>query len=112
MGLFAPDQVNGDIVSLLRTNPLHLTPNGQSGAAAAGTDASGGFQGLLFKALNGVNGLEQGSLSLEQQMITNPQSVDAHDVTIALGEANLALSLTKAVVDRVVRAYQDLINVR
>ena len=45
-------------------------------------------------------------------MITDPDSVDVHDVTIALAEANLALSMTKAVVDRALAAYREIINVR
>ncbi len=110
MALFGADEVRGDLVGLARTDPRHLTPDGLSGPI--GKEAGNGFQGLLLKALDGVNGAEQKSLSLEQQMIVDPQSVDAQDVTIALGEANLALSMTKAVVDRVVRAYQDIINVR
>jgi len=112
MSLFGPSQVSGDVVTLKRTNPLHLDSEGLSGAAASAKDETGGFQGLLLRALDGVNGITQKSLSLEQQMVVAPQSVNAHDVTIALGEANLALSMTKAIVDRVIRAYQDIINVR
>jgi flagellar hook-basal body complex protein FliE len=33
-------------------------------------------------------------------------------VTIAQAKASLALSITKNVVDRVIRAYQDIINIR
>ena len=47
-----------------------------------------------------------------QAMVTDPDSVDVHEVTIALAEANLALSITKAVADRALRAYQEIINVR
>ena len=39
-------------------------------------------------------------------MITDPESVDVHDVTIALAEANLSLSMTKAIIDRAIRAYR------
>jgi flagellar hook-basal body complex protein FliE len=45
-------------------------------------------------------------------MITDPDSVNVHDVTVALAEANLALSMTKAVVDRALAAYREIINVR
>lgn len=110
MTLFGVPQASGDIVSLQRSDPRHLTPEGLTGPVDQ--KSSGGFPGMLLNALDGANNLEQRSLSLEQQMIIDPKSVDAHDVTIALGEANLALSMTKAIVDRVIRAYQDIINVR
>jgi flagellar hook-basal body complex protein FliE len=45
-------------------------------------------------------------------MITDPDSVDVHDVTISLAEANMALNITKAVLDRVVRAYRDITSAR
>jgi flagellar hook-basal body complex protein FliE len=52
------------------------------------------------------------AVNLAQQMITDPDAVDVHTVTIALAEANLALSMTKAVVDRALAAYREIINVR
>jgi flagellar hook-basal body complex protein FliE len=51
-------------------------------------------------------------MDLTQRMITAPDSVDVHDVTIALAEANLAISMTKAIVDRALTAYREIINVR
>jgi flagellar hook-basal body complex protein FliE len=45
-------------------------------------------------------------------MVTDPTSVNVEDVTIALAEANLSLSMTKAVVDRALAAYREIINVR
>ena len=101
-------QVDGDTVNLLRTHPMHMgsitdTPK---------TGASGDFGAMLLKALNGVNQLELESNALSTQMITDPDSVDAHDVTIAMAEANLAVSLTKSVVDRALQAYSNIINMR
>lgn len=110
MSLFGPSQVGGDIVTLRRTNPLHLNSAGQTGPI--NEPAKAGFGSLLFDALNGVNDMAQKSLSLEQQAIVDPKSVNAHDITIALAEANMGVSITKAVVDRVLQAYQNIINVR
>jgi len=67
---------------------------------------------MLLKAINGANDVTQKSLSLEQKSIVDPQSVNAHDVMIAMAESNMAISMTKAVVDRVLRAYQDISNIR
>ncbi len=70
------------------------------------------FGNLLLSALNNVNDSQVKGMELEQQFITNPDSVDVHDVTIALAEANLAISMTKAIVDRALAAYREIINMR
>lgn len=111
MSLFGASQVTGDVVEMKRTNPLHLDAAGQVGPVG-GTKPKNDFQNMLLTAINGANDVTQKSLSLEKQAIVDPQSVNAHDVMIALGESNMAISLTKAVVDRVLRAYQDIINIR
>jgi flagellar hook-basal body complex protein FliE len=51
-------------------------------------------------------------MDLTETMLTDPDSVDIHDVTVAIAEANLALSMTKAIMDRAIRAYQQVINTR
>jgi flagellar hook-basal body complex protein FliE len=100
----------GDVVKVARTNPNHLAGVGVSTTEKQGVEAA--FGEMLLKALNGVNDSQVTAVNLAQQMITDPESVDVHDVTIALAEANLALSMTKAVVDRALAAYREIINVR
>jgi flagellar hook-basal body complex protein FliE len=102
---------NGDIVTLLKTNPLHISGAGERRAAEPG-GVEESFGDLLMKALGSVNASQQKSMDLTQRMITAPDSVDVHDVTIALAEANLAISMTKAIVDRALTAYREIINVR
>jgi flagellar hook-basal body complex protein FliE len=100
----------GDVVNLARTNANHLTGAGEKTAEKTNVEAA--FGDLLLKALNQVNDSQVTAVDLAQQMITDPDSVNVHDVTIALAEANLALSMTKAVVDRALTAYREIINVR
>ncbi len=100
----------GDIVTVARTNQKHLAGVGEATGEQQGVEAA--FGELLLKALNGVNDTQVNAVNLAQQMITDPDSVDVHTVTIALAEANLALSMTKAVVDRALAAYREIINVR
>jgi len=101
----------GDVVTMARTDAKHLAGVGEKPAGEAkGVEAA--FGELLLKALNQVNDSQVTAVDLAQQMITDPASVDVHDVTIALAEANLALSMTKAVVDRALAAYREIINVR
>ena len=100
--------VSGDVINLTRTHPSHL--GGVNDAVKSGGD--GDFGALLMRALNGANQLQLESEDLSTKMITDPDSVDAHDVTIALSKANLAVSMTKAVVDRSLQAYSNIINLR
>ena len=107
-----PIQAAGDVVTMARTNPRHLAGIGESAPAAAGGGPEQSFGQLLIGALGNVNDSQITSMDLTQRMITRPDSVNVHDVTIALAEANLALSMTKAIVDRALAAYREIINVR
>ena len=105
-----PIQAFGDVVRMARTDPRHISGIGEQAAPAAGPEGS--FGNLLLGALGSVNDSQLKSMDLTQQMVTNPDSVNVHDVTIALAEANLSLSMTKAIVDRALAAYREIINVR
>jgi|SRR5271157_381379 len=122
MALIDPTQAIGDIVKLARTNPMHLAgageasaasgaafPGGQAGATSA---AEQSFGDLLMGALGKVNDSQLTAMGLSQKMVTDPKSVNVEDVTIALADANLALSMTKAIVDRALAAYREIINIR
>ena len=102
-------QVSGDKIILRTTDPRHI---GGQGGRDRGEAKSGDFGRVLMDGLNKVNNAQQESLRLSQQMITDPDSVDVHDVTISLAEANMTLNITKAVLDRVVRAYRDITSAR
>jgi flagellar hook-basal body complex protein FliE len=118
--------VQGHQVELKRSDPRHLAGSaGSSGSAASagslrlpGSASSATptteseFGKLFVSALNQVNDLQNRSMAMSEAMITDPESVDIHDITVALAEANLALSMTKAIVDRAIRAYRELLSVR
>jgi flagellar hook-basal body complex protein FliE len=103
-------QAYGDVVRLARTDPRHFAGFGEQAAAAPSPERS--FGDLLLGAVGSVNDSQLRSMDLTRRMITNPDSVNVHDVTIALAEANLALSMTKAIVDRALTAYREIINIR
>ena len=119
MAFIDPAQAIGDVVKLARTNPAHLAGMGElagTGDAATAAGQPSGIEGkfgqLLVGALDGVNDSQLKAMNLSQRMITDPGSVNVEDVTIALADANLALSMTKAIVDRALAAYREIINIR
>ncbi len=105
-----PTQAMGDVVKLARTSPLHIPGEGEQVSSSSGIEQK--FGDMLLSALGSVNNDQVTAMDLSQKMVTDPTSVNVEDVTIALAEANLSLSMTKAVVDRALAAYREIINVR
>jgi flagellar hook-basal body complex protein FliE len=103
-------QVSGNAVDVLRTNSSHIP--GQLHAGQDNKESESAFGNMVIDALNEVNDLAQESTALTEQYIINPDSVDVHDVTIAMSKANLAITLTKSVVDNALKAYREIINIR
>ena len=115
MDLISSTQALGQQITLRTTDPRHI--GGQARAAGyaadkAPADAEASFGKLFFQSLGQVNDLQVRAQDLSQALITDPDSVDIHDVTVALAEANLALSMTKAIIDRAIRAYREIVNIR
>lgn len=104
------NQVNGDLIDIKRTNSLHLNANG----VQAPLENSDGvtFEQMMLEALDGVNADQMETSSLMEQMVTNPDSVDTHDVTIAMAKSDMSLNVTKAVIDRAVAAYKEITSLR
>ena len=115
MAFIDPAQAVGDIVKMARTDPRHLAGIGEVLASEQDAAASGAeqkFGDLLLGALGSVNDSQLNAMNLSQKMVTDPKSVNVEQVTIALADANLALSMTKAIVDRALAAYREIINIR
>lgn len=90
-----------------------LGASGSVGAIRAGEAVQGGdFGSALLRALDGVNEYQAESSTLMERMIVDPDSVDPHDVTIAMAEANLSLNIARTILDRVVRGWKEVINTR
>lgn len=104
-------QTLGDIVKVNRTNEKHMGL--ETGQAAGGDkDVVESFAQTLNTALKKVNEKQVQSDVLANQMIVAPNSVNVHDVMIAAQEAQMSLNFLKQVRDRVVKAYQEIINMR
>lgn len=127
------------LAALVRTNTMHFASDGESSglavdqrdglsadmfsvagpagagkavASAGSAKAASSFEEALLKAIDGVSATQGKGDNLLRQVVANPDSVDAQDVTIAMAEANMSLNLAKTILSRVVTAWKDVINTR
>ncbi|MCR4742033.1 MAG: flagellar hook-basal body complex protein FliE [Treponema sp.] len=70
------------------------------------------FQSYLLEAVNNVNSNQNNVSSLQEKLITNPDEVDVHDVTIAMSKARMSLNLAQTVIDRLVTDWNEISTTR
>jgi len=70
------------------------------------------FQSFLLDAMNTVNTQQNDVSKLQEQLITDPDSVDIHDVTIAMSKARMSLNLAQNVIDRLVSGWNEITTTR
>ena len=96
----------GSVMSLTqnqdKTSILHTTQK----------DGTLYFKDYLMDAVNTVNSQQMDVTRLQEQVITDPESVDVADVTIAMQKARMSLSLAQTVIDRLVSGWSELTTVR
>lgn len=74
----------------------------------AGIEKTGTFKSYLLDAVNKMNEQQLNVSSLQEKVITDPDSVDIHDVTTAMAKAQMSLNLAQTVIERVVKGWTDL----
>jgi len=72
----------------------------------------GSFASYLLNAVNSVNDKQLEVSRVQEQLITDPDSVDIHDVTTAMAKAQMSLSLAQTVIDRLVQGWNELQTTR
>ncbi|GHV89533.1 hypothetical protein AGMMS50268_00360 [Spirochaetia bacterium] len=125
MAVFSAEMVSGDRIPLNLTHPKHMAPDRSSLTGIGksitelekkiGADSvipSGTFEETMLQALDRVSGDQQLASSLSQQAITDPGSVDIHDITIAQAKATMSLDTTRTILNRLVQGWRDIINTR
>jgi len=101
--------VQGHIVTMQRTHARHM---GAVTEEPQDPKVGQNFADLLFNGIQSTSQLQNQAADLMVQSIVQPDAVDADDVALAASKANLSLSLMKAVVDKALRAYNEIINMR
>jgi flagellar hook-basal body complex protein FliE len=127
MNIFKPELLSLRDLPMLQANNMRNFVRGENnfnivtGGAinelgnTIGADAitnAGSFDNAMLSALDQVSQLQQQPSNLIQQSITEPGSVDVHDITKAQAEASLSLNITRTVLSRIVQSWKDIINTR
>ena len=76
------------------------------------SDQSKSFQSYLLDALSTVNSQQLDVTNVQEKLITNPDDVDIHDVTIAMAKARQSLNLAQTVIDRLVTGWNEITTTR
>jgi flagellar hook-basal body complex protein FliE len=132
MTIYKPELVYGDKVPMTITNPRHMVPvkgsfsvggkvvNGQGALIAELSDKigaeavvrAGTFEDTMLRAIDKVSASNNFASQLAQTAITDPGSIDPHDLTIAQAEAQMSLNITRTILNRIVQGWKDIINTR
>ena len=70
------------------------------------------FEQVLLKTFDLMNKKQTRVDALSEKMIINPESVDPHDLTIAMAEASLSLKMTQTIIDKTIKAWNDITTTR
>jgi flagellar hook-basal body complex protein FliE len=79
---------------------------------AEGVMRDGLFDETMLKALDKVSDYQIQAEYLQQKAITDPDSVNVHEITEAQSMATMSLNITRPVLNRIVQAWKDIINTR
>ncbi len=101
---------------MLRTNPAHagtakisnLIPGQERVVNDSADKKMGTFETYLMNAVKEMNSQQIDVNRKTEQLITDPDSVDIHEVTTAMAKAQMSLSLAQTVIDRVVSGWNEL----
>lgn len=107
-------------LELNRTNPAHigtapvknLLQNNSPEKAGSAEKTKGKFETYLLEAMDTMNSQQVNVSHIQEQLITDPDSVDIHDVTTAMAKAQMSLSLAQTVIDRLVSGWNELSTTR
>ncbi|MCQ2596243.1 MAG: flagellar hook-basal body complex protein FliE [Treponema sp.] len=107
-------------LQMTRTNPAHTGVSKLTDIAGAPlndipSSAENGiaktrasFQDYLIEAMSSMNQQQVDVSNLSQQLITDPDSLDVHDVSIAMSKARMSLNLAQSVIDRLVTGWNEI----
>lgn len=99
------------MVAQLKAVALKAQPGAmpvEKGGAAAPVD----FAQALKASLDQVNGMQKNSQQLSERFALGDNSVNLSDMMIAMQKSSIALQATVQVRNKLVSAYQDIMNMQ
>ncbi len=104
-------------LQMIRSNTAHIGTGTIAGLTqntktSEGVSNKGSFDTFLIDAMSSVNDKQMDASAISQQVIVDPDSVDVHDVTISMAEANLSLTLANTVISRITQAWSEITTTR
>ena len=105
---------------MTRTNPAHvgsvkltsLVPGSENKSSVKNDKSFGTFESYLVNAVSEMNSQQLDVNRVQEKLITDPDSVDIHDVTTAMAKAQMSLNLAQTVIDRLVSGWSEISTTR
>lgn len=111
-------------LQMTRTHPAHTGRTALSDIAGAPlnsipsaaenniTKTRINFNKYLLDAVKSMNSQQLDASAAGQRLLTEPDSIEAHDVAIAMAKARMSLNLAQTVIDRIVSGWNDITTTR
>lgn len=100
---------------MTRTNPAHSgtarlssVSFSENAGEVSGGKKLGSFESYLMNAVSEMNNQQLDVGRVQEKLITDPDSVDVHDVVTAMAKAQMSLSLAQTVIDRLVTGWNEI----
>ncbi|MBR5646787.1 MAG: flagellar hook-basal body complex protein FliE [Treponema sp.] len=95
-----------------KIDSLNRTPDNTSLLHTTEKEGTKTFRDFLFDSINKVNDQQIEVNSLTQKFITNPEEVNAEEITIAMSKARMSLNLAQNVIDRIISSWDQITTTR
>ena len=104
--------VAGNYSSVKSVSSVKGLHNSSATSSVQGVSSGKSFQSYLIDAVNTVNNQQMDVTKLQEKIITSPDEVDIHDVTIAMSKARMSLNLAQSVIDRMITGWNEITTTR
>ena len=101
-------------LTLNRTDPAHIGKGPLDGSSnvSSAPKKQGTFETYLLDAVSEMNDQQLAVSKLQEQVITDPDSVEIHEVTTAMAKAKMSMNLAQTVIERLVSGWNEISQTR
>ncbi len=103
-----PSHVSGS--NTIGTPAQGVSPSGPGPSGTGGGSGEESFLGVLKDSIEKVNALQSDADRAIQDFTTGQDGVTLHQTMVAMAQADVSFQLMMQVRDRIVRAYQEMMN--